>query len=114
MARLGNQEQIATFTLMVALLRDGRQEVPMTDAKFATQVTRDAILMLLTDAEVAKVSTAESMPTMPNGEEYVDLERLDLGVQRTAEGSKITMGHVVPRGAVSSETWRKIAACLTR
>ena len=80
----------------------------MTDAKRAEHVTRDAILKLLSDEEIAKVSTAEE------GAEYLDLEHLDQGVQRAQSSAKVTMGDVLPRSAVRDETWSKILARLGR
>jgi 2TM domain len=85
----------------------------MTDAQRAEQVTRDSILKLLTDEENAKVSTAEAASRLTEGAEYLDLEHLDQGVQRAkAATAKARMGHVLPRSAVSEETWRKILAQL--
>ena len=45
-------------------------------------VTRDTILKLLSDDEVAKVSTAETASRLADGDEYLDLEHLDKGVRR--------------------------------
>jgi hypothetical protein len=69
---------------------------------------RDSILQLLSDDENAKVSNAEGKP-LPAGEEYVDLEDLDAGVQKasasmTAEGAAT----ILPRSAIHDETWTKI------
>jgi hypothetical protein len=73
-------------------------------------VSRDAILTLLSDQEVARVSTAEAATSLIDGQEYIDLENLGLGVQRTSATSKLVMGHLVPREAVSGQTWAKILA----
>jgi hypothetical protein len=83
----------------------------MTDAKRA-EVARDNILNVLSDEEVAKVSTAETASGLTEGAEYLDLEHLDQGVQRAKAATKTTMGHVLPRSAVSDETWSKILAQL--
>jgi hypothetical protein len=80
----------------------------MTVVKYTEQVTRDVILQLRSDAEVAKVSAAEAASTLPEGEEYIDLEHLDQGVQHAKAETKVTMGHILPRSAVSGETWSKI------
>lgn len=80
----------------------------MTDAKLAQQVTRDTILKLLTDEENARVSTGEAASRLSAGAEYLDLQHLDQGVQRAG----VTMGHVLPRSAVSDETWNKILSQL--
>jgi hypothetical protein len=69
---------------------------------------REAIIKLLTDAEVAKVSTAEDAPRLVEGDEYVDLEDLDSGVQLVQATPRTAPGHALPRSAVSEATWAKI------
>ena len=87
----------------------------MSDAERTAYVTRDTVLMLLSDDENAKVSNAEAALRLTEGEEYLDLEHLDRGVQRAkAVTTTATMGHILPRSAVSDETWSKILARLTR
>jgi hypothetical protein len=86
----------------------------MTDAKRAEHVARDTILKLLSDEEIAKVSTAEAASELTEGGEYLDFEHLDQGVQRAKAAAKITIGHVLPRSAVCDETWSKIIAQLAR
>jgi hypothetical protein len=70
---------------------------------------RDMLMKMLSDDEVAKVSTAQTAKSLPDGDEYVDLEQLSKGVQR-ALGFAITvpMGQVLPRSAVMDTTWAKI------
>jgi hypothetical protein len=75
-------------------------------------VARDSILKLLSDDEVASVSTAETVVRLSEGDEYIDLERLDQGVQR-ARGSTTPMSRVLPRRAVHEATWSKVLAQLT-
>lgn len=70
-------------------------------------LNRDAILSLLSDAEVSSVSMAEAAERLLKGDEYLDLEHLDWGVQ-TAVGATAPMGRVLPRKAVQEETWGKI------
>ena len=84
----------------------------MSNDERTAYVTRDAILKMLTDDEVAKVSTAETVSRLSSGEEYLDLEHLELGVQR-ADGSATPMGRVLPKKAVHANTWTKIVAQLT-
>ena len=85
----------------------------MSDAERREQIARDSILKLLSDGENGRVSTAEAAPRLSEGAEYLDPERLDRGVQRaSATTAKATMGRVLPRSAVSEETWRKILAQL--
>jgi len=77
----------------------------------AALTTRDAILGLLSDEEVARVSTAETAPRLAVGDEFLDLEQLDLGVRR-APAMTAPMGQVLPRKAVHERTWTKILAQL--
>ncbi len=83
----------------------------MQTDKRADHVTREHILKLLSDFEVAKVSTAETAPKLLEGEEFVDLEQLSSGVQ-CADGAGTPMGRVLPRKAVHEETWSKIVTQL--
>lgn len=76
-------------------------------ARRTEQVTRDDILNLLSDDEVARVSTAETASRLSDGDEYLDLEQLDQGV-RKARGSTAHMGRLVPKKAVHANTWAKI------
>jgi hypothetical protein len=75
----------------------------MADASRATYLTRDTILKLLSDEEVARISTAENMPALSDGAEFLDLENLDPGVEHADASTKITMGNVLPRSAVLHE-----------
>ncbi len=70
-------------------------------------LTRDSVLKLLSDQEVASVSTAETAVRLSDGDEYLDLAHLELGVRR-APGTNTAMGRVLPRKAVQEETWIKI------
>lgn len=73
----------------------------------AELVTRDAILMILSDDEVASVSTSETAHSLPEGSDYLDLEQLERGVQKAGKGV-VTMGRIVPRKAVHEKTWARI------
>lgn len=79
----------------------------MTNQDLERYLDRDGILTLLSDAEVASVSTAETAERLLDGDEYLDLEHLDWGVQR-ASGAGTPMGRALPRKAVQEETWGKI------
>jgi hypothetical protein len=85
----------------------------MSAIQRADQLSRDAIMKALSDEEVARVSTAETATNLISGEEYVDLENLERGVQRADKTTKLVMGHVVPRNSVRIETWARITALLT-
>ncbi len=72
----------------------------------ADYLTREHILKLLSDGEVASVSTAETQG-LRRGDEYVDLEQLQQGVQR-AEGPLTKTGSLLPRKAIHEDTWRRV------
>lgn len=74
-------------------------------------VTREKVLMLLSDDEVSTVATAETADGLPDGDEYLDMELLDQGVQRAHE-AKIPMGRILPRKAIHEKTWNKIRMAL--
>jgi hypothetical protein len=80
----------------------------MSEDQRANYVSRDAILKLMSNDEIAKVSTAETAAGLKAGDEYLDLEHLDHGIQQAGTAAKVNMGQAVPRSAVSSETWSKI------
>jgi hypothetical protein len=81
----------------------------MKNDERSAYVTRETILKLLSNDEVAKVSMAETAARLPDGDEYIDLEHLERGVQR-AGGSPTPMGHVLSKKSVHPETWVKILA----
>jgi hypothetical protein len=83
----------------------------MKDDKRNEYVTRDTILKLLSDSEVASVTAAETASHLSNGDEYLDLERLNQGVQQ-ASGTTTPMGRVLPRKAMQEKTWNTILAHL--
>jgi hypothetical protein len=86
----------------------------MTESARAEHVAREAILNLLSNDEIAKVSTAEAATGLAVGQEYLDLEHLDQGVQRAKALTKGKMAHVLPRSCVADETWKKILAHLAQ
>ena len=78
----------------------------MTDNR-TEYMTRDSVLKLLSDAEVASVSTAETAERLLDGDEYWDLHHLARGVQR-AGAAHTNMGRVLPRKAVHEGTWSRM------
>jgi len=74
-------------------------------------ITRDTILKLLSDAEVSAVATAETAARLTDGDEFIDLEHFDRGVQRAPQ-TTTPMGRVLPRKSVPGGTWNKIIAQL--
>jgi len=85
----------------------------MTNHQRDEYVLRDGIMNLLSDEEVARVSTAETAQKLADGDEYIDLEQLEQGVLR-APSRPTPMGRVLPRKAVHEDTWSKIVMTLTR
>ncbi len=84
----------------------------MTADKKKNAVTRESILALLSDAEVAKVSRAEDAPQLIEGDEYVDLGNLAAGIRQVHAASEARADHALPRSAVSSSTWAKIVRAI--
>jgi hypothetical protein len=76
-------------------------------------ITREAVLALLSDAEVAKVSRAEDEPRLVEGDEYVDLEDPSAGV-RQVHAKSPRPRTALPRSAVSDATWAKIVGLVGR
>ena len=76
-------------------------------------VTREAVLALLSDTEVAKVSRAEGESRLVEGDEYVDLEDPSAGV-RQVHAKSARPRNALPRSAVSDATWGKIVSLLGR
>src|SRR5664279_17122 len=83
----------------------------MSNPKRIDYVARDNILKLLSETELAQVSTAEEAVGLEVGDEYLDLEHLEHGV-RKAPVVAGAASRMLPRRAVSDETWRKIQAVL--
>lgn len=74
-------------------------------------LSRDAILKLLSDDEIARVSAAAGSTALHDGADYLDLEHLDRGVQKASATTKSTMVHIIPK-AVHMNTRAKIIAKL--
>jgi hypothetical protein len=83
-----------------------------SDALKRVYLTRDEILEFLSDEELARVSTMEEAPRLAVGEEYIDLTRLHQGVRLVQARSEVTTARMLPRSAVSDETWSGILALL--
>jgi hypothetical protein len=83
----------------------------MKNEKNQDYLTREKILMLLTDDEVTTVATAETATRLADGEEFIDLENFGRGVQ-LAPQTATPMGRVLPRKSVPTGTWSKIVAQL--
>ncbi len=101
----------AGWNIIDAFTRLEEREEALLDADRDEYDAREAILKLLSDAEVAKVSTAEAS-VLSEGQEFVDLEHPERGAQRTQATTTSKIGQVLPRTAVSDETWRKVLSQL--
>lgn len=75
-------------------------------------LTRDTILRLLSDDEVACVRNVETASSLADGDEYVDLEHPDHGIRRAIEKPATPMGYVLPRKVVRGRTWRDVVILL--
>ena len=79
----------------------------MTTDQGNNEATRDTILKLIAVDRAANVTHAKPIPLLSDGDEYVDLEQLNHGVQR-ATGEATTMGRVLQRKSVQESTWGRI------
>jgi hypothetical protein len=70
-------------------------------------LTRQHVLQLLANGELADLSQGSGSGALRNGDEYLDLEHLALGVQRARTGVT-PAAHALSRKSVHEDTWRKI------
>ena len=80
----------------------------MSHARKSDYEMRDSILQLLSADEVARVSAEGGKTRLADGDEYIDMAAPDNGVRCVHGAMQLTMGQVLPRSAVSTETWAKI------
>jgi hypothetical protein len=71
-------------------------------------ITRQEILDMLSDEEVTKVAIEEEPSRLIEGDEYIDLEHLERGIQQVLGGFKKDSNNVLARSVVRDETWAKI------
>ena len=71
-------------------------------------IGRAAIMALLSDEEVRQVQAAGTGASLAEGDEYLDLDRLQEGVRRASESKRAPMKRVLPRKSVRALTWQKI------
>gem|GEM_PF-2870651 len=85
----------------------------MNNQKRSEYFTRDSIMELLSDDEIAKVTAAESVSSLVDGDEYIYLEQLDQGVRTVMGGTAaIAVGRVVAKKAIQERTWDHVVAQL--
>lgn len=73
--------------------------------------TRAMIMSLLSETDVARVSSGGGGCELIEGDEYVDLEQLHDGVLRM-EARGATSAEFLPRNALADATWSSICARL--
>lgn len=99
------------MTNSVTLHPDHELAARVANTKRLDLLARDRILKLLSDTELAQVSSAEESTKLAANDEYIDLEHLEHGVRRTpvvpAEAARM-----LPRSAVSDATWGTILTVL--
>ena len=79
----------------------------MTETKQTEILTREQVSALLSEGETASVSSAATSTHLRRGDEYLDLEHLEKGVQR-ADGAVTGLAQMLPRKAIHEDTWRRI------
>lgn len=72
---------------------------------------RDDVLMLLWSDQIASTSRGSIPARLARGDEYIDLQHLERGVQH-AINSEAPMGGILARKAVQPETWEQLAAMI--
>lgn len=87
----------------------------MANTASSQQSAKDGILMLLSDAEIGKVSMSETKKSLKPGDQFVDLDNLGAGVQAAdASGGVSHLSSIIPRSAVDAKTWEKVVAQMKR
>jgi hypothetical protein len=79
----------------------------MSNGSQIEQETRERILRLLSDDEIARASSAEATAAPLEGEEFLDLSDLSRGV-RAAQNPTPGMSRLLLRRSVCQDTWNKI------
>ncbi len=79
----------------------------------ATMATKQEILDLLDDNEVARVARAEEEVDLADGDEYVDLDHLDDGIQHVKGRTRKSIHSILPKSMVSEKTWQQIQSTLS-
>ncbi len=80
----------------------------MARSASSAQIEKEDILALLSDAEIGKVSMAETKKSLAPGEQFVDLDDLGAGVQTVQGTGAPDMHDLIVRSAVGTKTWLNI------
>ncbi len=73
---------------------------------------RYEILSIFTDDEIGRLAMSESGTPLKVGEEYVDLEAPDRGVQTVREGQRVLATTVIAHGRVLDSIWTKLSRAI--
>lgn len=84
----------------------------MNPSPIGPYIIRDQVMKLLSDQEIASVSTVEAQSRLSRGDAYLDLEHLELGVRRQGHEPVTPMAQVLAKKAVRPETWAAIQVLL--
>jgi NADPH:quinone reductase-like Zn-dependent oxidoreductase len=104
LARAGEGQTHAEHQSAGKVVLTGRQSNAAARAQCAT---REHVLKLIADGELADLSQGSAGERIGNGDEFLDLEQLGRGVQRGQTGTTPT-GQVLARKSVHEDTWRRI------
>ncbi|HYJ09602.1 MAG TPA: hypothetical protein VEX18_11350, partial [Polyangiaceae bacterium] len=104
LARAGEGQTHAEHQSAGKVILTGRESKAAARAQF---VTREHVLKLIADGELADLSQGSAGERIGNGDEFLDLEQLGRGVQRGQAGIAPT-GQVLARKSVHEDTWRRI------
>ena len=72
---------------------------------------REGIMQALREDPIARLTCRDIPDRLRRGDEYLDLQRLDVGVQR-AQGTMIPTGGELARTAVRADTWARLLVYL--
>lgn len=79
----------------------------MPSPERSDETLRDAILRLLSRSEASTLASSATKARLANGDEYVDLQHPQHGVQHI-RGNERPTGDVIVRKAIYEDTWRRV------
>lgn len=76
--------------------------------KGGTYATRDAIMKLLSDEEIARVAAFQADAHLAAGDEYIDLRYPERGVLCVESERVLDVAYMLPRSLLAAATWLKL------
>lgn len=73
---------------------------------------RRQVVELLSDAETTRLEEALSTGILQDGEEYLEVDHVSLGVQRARPGMLLGRSRLILRRALDTDTWSQLVALL--